>query len=57
MKKLVVSLLFLAFCILLIHVSSLRLHDWYETGQLLADTAPINVRSVDYNALLGQLSK
>ena len=35
MKKLVVNLLFLDFCILLIHVSSLRLYDWYETGQLL----------------------
>jgi hypothetical protein len=35
MKKLVVSLLFLALCILLIHVGSLRLHYWYETGQLL----------------------
>ena len=35
MKKLVVNLLFLDFCILLIHVSSLRFYDWYETGQLL----------------------
>jgi hypothetical protein len=35
MKKLVVNLLFLAFCILLIHAGSLRLYDWHETGQLL----------------------
>jgi hypothetical protein len=35
MKKLVLSLVFLAFCILLIHAGSLRLYDWYETGQLL----------------------
>jgi len=34
MKKLVVNLLFLAFCILLIHAGSLRLYDWYDTGQL-----------------------
>ena len=34
MKRIVINLLFAAFCVGLVYVGAHRLYEWYETGQL-----------------------
>lgn len=42
MKKILINLLFAAFCVALIYAGGHRLHDWYETGQLAMHREMIN---------------
>ena len=45
MKRSLLSLLLAAFCVGLIYVGGLRLHDWYETGQLAIHREMLNAPS------------
>jgi hypothetical protein len=42
MKRIVINVLFAAFCVGLIYAGGLRLYDWYETGQLANHREMIN---------------
>ena len=42
MKRIVINLLFAAFCIGLVYVGGYRLYAWYETGQLAMHREMIN---------------